>query len=68
MNGLINYRKREMVFNVIREIQQYQQQSYNDEIVNVAHFLTELASNDEHALYDLSLSREPRNATIDQLQ
>lgn len=68
INGLINYRKREMVFGVIREIQQYQQQSYNDEIVNVAHFLTELASNDENALYDLSLLREPRNATLDQLQ
>lgn len=56
-----------MVFSVIREIQQYQQQSYTYDFVNVAHFLTELASNNEEHLYNLSLLREPRGATIDQL-
>jgi len=68
VQGLINYRKRELVYSVIREIQQYQQQSYTYGIVNIAHFLTELPSNDENYLYDLSLQREPRGVTsIDQL-
>mmetsp|Transcript_6017 Transcript_6017/g.9086 ORF Transcript_6017/g.9086 Transcript_6017/m.9086 type:complete len:537 (-) Transcript_6017:66-1676(-) len=67
IQGLINYRKRELVFSVIREIQQYQQQSYTDDFVNIAHFLTELASNDEEKLYELSLIREPRGATLEQL-
>ena len=67
IQGLINYRKRELVYSVIREIQQYQQESYTFELVNIAHFLTELASNDENSLYDLSLLREPRNATIEQI-
>ena len=56
-----------MVFAVIREIQQYQQQSYTDQFVNIAHFLTELASNDENSLFDLSQKREPRGATLEQL-
>ena len=67
VQGLINYRKREMVFSVIREIQQYQQQCYTYDIVNIAYFLTELASNNEEHLYDLSLIREPRGATLDKL-
>ena len=67
IQGLVNYRKRELVYSVIREIQQYQQASYTFELVNIAHFLTELPSNDENSLYDLSLLREPRNATIDQI-
>eukprot|EP00012_Vannella_robusta_P006367 CAMPEP_0206209152 /NCGR_PEP_ID=MMETSP0166-20121206/16732_1 /ASSEMBLY_ACC=CAM_ASM_000260 /TAXON_ID=95228 /ORGANISM="Vannella robusta, Strain DIVA3 518/3/11/1/6" /LENGTH=185 /DNA_ID=CAMNT_0053630481 /DNA_START=540 /DNA_END=1097 /DNA_ORIENTATION=- len=67
IQGLINYRKRELVYSVIREIQQYQQQSYTDDFVNIAHFLTELASNDEEKLYELSLIREPRGASLDQL-
>merc|ERR1712137_1127881 len=67
VQGLINYRKRELVYSVIREIQQYQQKSYTDDFVNIAHFLTELASNDEEKLYELSLIREPRGATLEQL-
>jgi hypothetical protein len=67
INGLINYRKRELVYSVIREIQQYQQQSYTYEIVNIAHFLTEFPTNEEESLYELSLQLEPRGATADQL-
>lgn len=62
LQGLINYRKREMVYSVIREIQQYQQKAYNFEIVEgIAHYLTELPNNDEDVLYNLSVEREPRN-------
>jgi len=61
IDGLINYRKREMVYGVIRDIQQYQQQSYTFPMVDgIAHYLTELPSNDEETLYSLSLLREPR--------
>jgi len=61
MDGLINYRKREMVYGVIRDIQQYQQQAYAFPMVDgIAHYLTELPSNDEETLYALSLLREPR--------
>lgn len=69
INGLINYRKRELVYNVIQEIQQYQQTGYEYELVdNIAHFLTELpiCDNDDD-LYKLSLAREPRGATADQI-
>ena len=67
IQGLINYRKREFVFNVIREIQQYQQQAYKDELVYIGHFLTELPSNSEEKLYNLSLIREPRGAKENEL-
>lgn len=67
IQGLINYRKREMVFRVIREIQQYQQQAYTYDFVNIAYFLTELPSNNEEALYELSQIREPKKATLEDL-
>ena len=67
IQGLINYRKRELVYNVIRDIQQYQQRGYPEGMINIAYFLTELPSNDENSLYDLSLIEEPRGATLEQL-
>lgn len=68
INGLINYRKRELVYTVIREIQQYQQMAYTFEYIdNIASFLTELPNNEEDVLYDLSLQREPRNASLEDL-
>jgi hypothetical protein len=69
IKGLINYRKRELVFLVIREIQQYQQKRYSYELVDsIAYFLTELPYNNTSELYDLSLVQEPRSVTsIDEL-
>jgi len=71
-NKLINFKKREMIFNVISEIQQYQQEAYRYEInESLIAYLAELpvieadpkALEREHKeLYDLSLQREPRNA------
>lgn len=61
-HGLINYRKRELVYTVIQEIQQYQQKAYSFELMDgIAFYLTELPNNDEETLYTLSLEREPRN-------
>jgi len=62
-NGLINFGKRELVYGIISEIQQYQQISYPFPYVdNIASFLTDLPSNNDADLYTLSLIREPRNA------
>ena len=69
IKGLINFRKREFNYNVLRDIQQFQQISYNFNFVdNIAHCLTELPVIDnENDLYNLSLIREPKNATIESL-
>lgn len=66
IQGLINFRKRELLYSVFCEIHQYQQTSYPFPDT-ISAFLTELACNDEDELYELSLLREPRNATIDTL-
>ena len=67
IKGLVNYRKRELIYNVIRDIQQFQPKGYPFEFVdNIAHYLTELpVISDENDLYNLSLLREPRGATIE---
>ena len=67
INGLINFRKRELVYLVIRDVQQYQQMSYPFEFSDIAQFLTELPNNDEDVLYDLSLLREPRTCKLEDL-
>jgi predicted MPP superfamily phosphohydrolase len=69
IKGLINFRKRELVYLVIREVQQYQLQRYNYEYVdNIAHFLAELPYHTDEELYELSLVHEPRNvASADEL-
>ena len=69
IKGLINFRKREFNYNVLREIQQYQLIGYTFELVdNIAHYLTELPLiANENDLYELSLIREPKNATAESL-
>jgi len=68
IDGLINFKKREMIFNVISEIQQYQQTPYrfdpNDSYLT---YLTEMpivedTKTTDNELYELSLLREPRSA------
>lgn len=62
VKGLINYRKKELLVNVIREIQQFQQIKYdfpiNEEIVYSFFSLPTLQEGDS---YSLSLSITPRN-------
>eukprot|EP01104_Vermistella_antarctica_P005909 TRINITY_DN16657_c0_g1_i1.p1 TRINITY_DN16657_c0_g1~~TRINITY_DN16657_c0_g1_i1.p1 ORF type:complete len:1049 (+),score=228.63 TRINITY_DN16657_c0_g1_i1:400-3546(+) len=64
-DGLINFSKREMEYNVIAEVQQYQQVKYPFKYVeNIAHFLSELPYNNDDELYKLSLRHEPRGASV----
>lgn len=60
---LINYAKRALICNVIREVQLNQQPAYTFPVVEPIHtFLSELAYCGEKELYEMSLLREPRNA------
>jgi len=58
---LINFRKRELVFRVIDEIQRYQQTPYKTEVdPSMLSAIQELPFNSDDDLYALSLQREPR--------
>jgi hypothetical protein len=60
---LINFVKRELICNIIREVQLNQQPAYTFPVVEPIHtFLSELPYAGEKELYELSLLREPRNA------
>jgi hypothetical protein len=63
INNLINFRKRQLVFDVIAEIQLHQQLPYNikpnEKLIPL---LKNLTSSKEDQLYQMSLLREPRNA------
>jgi len=68
-NGLINFGKRELVYGIISEIQQYQQISYPYPYVdNIASYLIDLPSNNDSDLYALSLIREPRESKKDDIK
>ncbi|KNC49760.1 uncharacterized protein AMSG_11933 [Thecamonas trahens ATCC 50062] len=59
--GLINMVKRRMAANVIRDILQYQHDSYPFEVsLPIAHYLVNMECKDDDACYDLSLLAEPR--------
>lgn len=65
---LINFKKREFVYNVIQEVQVYQNSSYSFEPKEpLCGYLKCLPHLDADVLYELSLQREPRNATIKDL-
>lgn len=62
---LINYAKRKLVYNVIQEVQQYQQKPYNLQPVYQIQALIEQGFKevlDDENLYQLSLQREKRGA------
>jgi len=68
VNGLINFKKRQMIYNIIEKVQLYQQTSYKFPLVdNIANYLTELPFNDDQELYNLSLRREPKGAKKEDL-
>jgi son of sevenless len=63
VNGLINFAKRKMIYNVISKIIQYQQTHYNlQPIDQIIQQLLKVPILDETTLYNLSLKREPRKA------
>jgi len=63
MDGLINFRKRQLIYGIIADIQMYQQTRYfinpNPIILAIIH---SLPFKDEDSLYRVSLIREPRGA------
>eukprot|EP01132_Coremiostelium_polycephalum_P002919 gene2919-3637_t len=69
MRGLINFKKRELIFTTLMEIQQYQQQSYNiKSLPDVIQFLYEIPVVEnkkkfEDYLHEQSLLLEPRDCT-----
>eukprot|EP00004_Rigifila_ramosa_P019815 TRINITY_DN5087_c0_g1_i3.p1 TRINITY_DN5087_c0_g1~~TRINITY_DN5087_c0_g1_i3.p1 ORF type:complete len:1169 (+),score=295.43 TRINITY_DN5087_c0_g1_i3:53-3559(+) len=66
LNGnLINFQKRRYAFNVIAEIQQYQQDLYPFPFAEPLYsFLAQLPTETDDDLYNLSIECEPRNATL----
>lgn len=65
VHGLINFRKRELIAEIIMEIQMYQQgnsQLNFKPISRLVTLLNQLAIIDEEKLYQISLLREPRGA------
>ena len=61
VNGLINFRKRQLVFQIIQEIQLYQETQFPIRpIPSLLALLQSLPILDDDALYSLSLQREPR--------
>eukprot|EP00004_Rigifila_ramosa_P007499 TRINITY_DN1849_c0_g1_i3.p1 TRINITY_DN1849_c0_g1~~TRINITY_DN1849_c0_g1_i3.p1 ORF type:complete len:1081 (+),score=249.42 TRINITY_DN1849_c0_g1_i3:2-3244(+) len=71
---LINFRKREMVYLVIREVQQYQNVAptykfgEDDQSLDLHQLLLDLPKVSEKEMYNQSLKIEPRNAAIGDLQ
>eukprot|EP00727_Mastigamoeba_balamuthi_P014357 m51a1_g9546 putative ras guanine nucleotide exchange factor (619) ;mRNA; f:859604-861913 len=62
-NGLINFGKRNFVYNIISNVLQYQNRPYNLQPVHqIIQFLKRVPTKDEQELYTLSLKREPRGA------
>ena len=63
IDGLINFKKRQMIYNIIADVQLYQQDKYNiPPNPAILSFLSKLESKSEIELYKLSLVREPRTA------
>ncbi|KAL6078080.1 Ras guanine nucleotide exchange factor, variant 2 [Balamuthia mandrillaris] len=63
IGDLINFKKRELIYDVISEVQQYQQTEYSFTVdAGVVAFLKNLPMEEmeENDMYNLSLKREPR--------
>jgi hypothetical protein len=68
IDGQINFKKRELVFKVIQEVQLYQSQPYTYPVVEpIATFLADLPNLGEKELHELSLLLEPRDAELSQI-
>jgi len=62
---VINFFKRELVYNTLREIRMYQESGYKFPIVEPIHtFLQTLPFAEEKDLYELSLHREPKESDL----
>eukprot|EP01105_Mastigella_eilhardi_P020099 TRINITY_DN4769_c0_g1_i2.p1 TRINITY_DN4769_c0_g1~~TRINITY_DN4769_c0_g1_i2.p1 ORF type:complete len:848 (+),score=226.97 TRINITY_DN4769_c0_g1_i2:245-2545(+) len=64
INGLNNFAKRNLIFQTISLVQQYQQRSYNlQPVYQIQQYLRQPHTKDEAELYKISLKREPRGAS-----
>ncbi|KAJ6246040.1 guanine nucleotide exchange factor [Anaeramoeba flamelloides] len=65
MEGLINFSKCKLLYNVIREITKYQKVNFNfSEIYQIQEiFKQELTNKNEKELYEISLKNEPRSTS-----
>jgi hypothetical protein len=62
---LINFKKQRLTARVIQQIQYFQGVPFNNDIdLELCTYLKELSALDDEGLYQLSLTREPRNAEI----
>lgn len=65
-SGLINFRKRELIANVLNEIRLYQISTFScDTDRNLVTLLCSLPRNSDEILYKMSLLREPRESNKD---
>ncbi|KAJ6242312.1 ras guanine nucleotide exchange factor i-related [Anaeramoeba flamelloides] len=63
INGLINFSKRALVYDVIYEIEKYQVNGYNlHPVYQISLFLNKFPRKEQKILYQMSLKREPRKA------
>ncbi|KAJ6241713.1 ras guanine nucleotide exchange factor i-related [Anaeramoeba flamelloides] len=68
IDGLINFSKRSLVYDVIYDIEKYQVKHYNlHPVYQIAVFLNKFPRMDKKILYKMSLEREPRKATRDKI-
>jgi hypothetical protein len=68
-NGLINFNKQDLVYNVISSILLYQQETFSLKSAEPFRSLfLDLPVLDEQSLYELSLKREPRKASADSIE
>jgi hypothetical protein len=64
VRGLINFSKRQLVYNIISIVQQRQQKPYAIQPVQqIIKLLKKVPTKDEQEVYQLSTKREPRGAT-----
>jgi len=69
IGGLINFHKRRLIYDVILEIQQYQQTPYNlQEVFQIQQFIANYSVWDNDQIFQQSLVVEPRNIERSELQ
>ncbi len=68
INGEINFKKREQIYQSLQEVQLYQAKPYDFPVVEpISTFLTDLPFLGEKELHELSLMLEPRDCELNQI-
>ncbi len=69
IEGLINFRKREMIYKVIDDILQFQSLAYNIQVEpTIFSLLRDPFFREESELWNVSLEREPKDAVKSDLE